>query len=114
MEKNKHLEGKTMGELAEGTNKSPFDIMLDLAIEEGLRTFFMPKGSDTDPALWKVRAELWQDERTVIGASDAGAHLDMIDTFALKEGEDVTVGIDIESREYNGRWYTNIKGWKVW
>ena len=67
LDKNKHLEGKTMGELAEGTNKSPFDIMLDLAIEEGLRTFFMPKGSDTDPALWKVRAELWQDERTVIG-----------------------------------------------
>jgi N-acyl-D-aspartate/D-glutamate deacylase len=72
--KNKHLEG---------TNKSPFDVMLDLAVEEGLRTFFMPKSGDTDPALWKVRADLWRDERTVIGASDAGAHLDMIDTFAF-------------------------------
>ena len=38
---------------------------------------------------------------------------DMIDTFALKEGEEVTVSIDIESREYNGRWYTNIKAWRV-
>lgn len=38
---------------------------------------------------------------------------DMVDTFALKEGEEVTASIDIESREYNGKWYTNIKAWKV-
>ena len=38
---------------------------------------------------------------------------DTVDTFNLKEGEDVTASIDIESREYNGRWYTNIKVWKV-
>ena len=38
---------------------------------------------------------------------------DTIDAFALKEGEEVTASIDIESREYNGKWYTNIKAWKV-
>lgn len=38
---------------------------------------------------------------------------DTVDNFDLKEGEDVTASIDIESREYNGRWYTNIKIWKV-
>ncbi len=38
---------------------------------------------------------------------------DMIDTVAIKEGEELTVSIDIESREYNGKWYTNIKAWKV-
>jgi hypothetical protein len=27
--------------------------------------------------------------------------------------ETVTVHFDIESREYNGRWYTNIRAWKV-
>jgi N-acyl-D-aspartate/D-glutamate deacylase len=26
---------------------------------------------------------VWRDDRAVVGASDAGAHLDMIDTFAL-------------------------------
>ena len=83
LDKNKHLEGKTIGEIAAEQGKPAFDAMIDLAIEEGLRTSFMPISSDTDPALWKVRAELWQDDRTVIGASDAGAHLDMIDTFAF-------------------------------
>ena len=28
-------------------------------------------------------------------------------------GESVTVHVDLESREYNGRWYTEVKGWKV-
>jgi N-acyl-D-aspartate/D-glutamate deacylase len=31
----------------------------------------------------ELRAKLWRDDRTLIGASDAGAHLDMIDTFAF-------------------------------
>jgi N-acyl-D-aspartate/D-glutamate deacylase len=80
---NKHLEGRTVGDIAADQNKSPFDTMLDLAISEGLRTAFMPPAVGGDTALWKVRGQLWQDERTVIGASDAGAHLDMIDTFAF-------------------------------
>ncbi len=80
---NKHLEGRTIGDIAADLNKSPFDTMLDLAISEGLRTMFMPPAVGGDTALWKVRGQLWQDGRTVIGASDAGAHLDMIDTFAF-------------------------------
>jgi hypothetical protein len=25
----------------------------------------------------------------------------------------VTVGVDLESREYNGRWYTEARAWKL-
>ena len=28
-------------------------------------------------------------------------------------GETIAVSIDLESREYNGRWYTDVKAWKV-
>lgn len=38
---------------------------------------------------------------------------DKIDQFSLKEGQDVTAGIEVESREYNGKWYTDVKAWKV-
>lgn len=38
---------------------------------------------------------------------------DKIDEFAIKENETVDVSIDLESREYNGRWYTDVKAWKV-
>ncbi|PPR75001.1 MAG: hypothetical protein CFH06_02025 [Alphaproteobacteria bacterium MarineAlpha3_Bin5] len=38
---------------------------------------------------------------------------DKIDEFAIKEGENLIVSIDLESREYNGRWYTDVRAWKV-
>jgi hypothetical protein len=38
---------------------------------------------------------------------------DRIEQAAIKMGEDVTVSFDIESREYQGRWFTNINAWKV-
>jgi hypothetical protein len=31
----------------------------------------------------------------------------------LKIGDTVTVSFDIESREFNGKWYTNVNAWKV-
>ena len=36
-----------------------------------------------------------------------------IDQFAIKQGESLMVSVDLESREYNGRWYTDVKAWKV-
>lgn len=38
---------------------------------------------------------------------------DKIDQFALQQGEDVTVHIDLESREFNGRWYTDVRAWRI-
>ncbi len=83
LEKNKSFEGRAVGDIAGELGKDPFDAMLDLAVEEGLRTSFIPMTGANDPALWPIRGKLWQDDRTVIGGSDAGAHLDMIDTFAF-------------------------------
>ncbi len=31
----------------------------------------------------------------------------------LKEGEMLNVSFDVQSREYQGRWYTDVKAWKV-
>ena len=73
--------GRRLGEIAEELGKTPFDAMLDLALAEDLRTSFSPFIPGDDDESWKLRAEVWSDPRTVIGASDAGAHLDMIDTF---------------------------------
>ena len=36
-----------------------------------------------------------------------------IDEYILKPGDKVTAHIDVESREYNSRWYTEVKAWKV-
>lgn len=38
---------------------------------------------------------------------------DRIAQAAIQPGEMLTVSFDIDSREYQGRWYTNISAWKV-
>ena len=38
---------------------------------------------------------------------------DKIDQFSIQQGENLKVSIDLESREYNDRWYTDVKAWKV-
>lgn len=38
---------------------------------------------------------------------------DKIDQSPLSEGTAVKVSFDVESREYNGKWYTDAKAWKV-
>ncbi len=38
---------------------------------------------------------------------------DNIDKFPVQSGATITAHIDIQSREYNGRWYTDVKAWKI-
>ena len=38
---------------------------------------------------------------------------DKIDQFPIQVGQDVTVSIGIESREWNSRWYTEVRAWNV-
>src|ERR1700753_2737902 len=38
---------------------------------------------------------------------------DKIDMGPVKPGSAVTVSFDVESREYNGKWYTDVKAWKI-
>lgn len=35
------------------------------------------------------------------------------DVARLKEGAAYRVSVNIESREYNGRWYTDIRAWRL-
>lgn len=36
-----------------------------------------------------------------------------VDETRLNPGEKITASINIESREYNGRWYTDVRAWKI-
>jgi len=38
---------------------------------------------------------------------------DNIDKFGIRQGETLTAHIDIQSREFNGKWYTDVKAWRV-
>jgi N-acyl-D-aspartate/D-glutamate deacylase len=80
---NKRQEGRLVGDIAAEAVRDPFDVLIDISLADELKTSFMPKTPKDTLEIFKARANLWTDSRTVVGGSDAGAHLDMIDTFAF-------------------------------
>jgi N-acyl-D-aspartate/D-glutamate deacylase len=74
---NAAYEGQSVGAVAKATGKQPFDALLDIVIADELRTGLRPPIGESE-ADWELRAKVWQDPRTVVGGSDAGAHLDMM------------------------------------
>jgi len=36
-----------------------------------------------------------------------------VDENKISIGDKITASINIESREYNGRWYTDVRAWKI-
>jgi N-acyl-D-aspartate/D-glutamate deacylase len=75
------VQGKTIAAAAANRDVEPFDLLFDVALADDLRTvFFYPSDGD-DPETWQRRVAAWHDPRTLIGGSDAGAHLDMLATF---------------------------------
>jgi N-acyl-D-aspartate/D-glutamate deacylase len=79
----KRYEGRTIADIAAEEGRRPIDVLLDTSISDGLRTVYsltLKGGSDSE---WRERARCWLDSRTIVGASDAGAHLDLLDSFAF-------------------------------
>lgn len=38
---------------------------------------------------------------------------DRLNQFNIQVGEEMTVSLDIDAHEYNGRWYNSLRAWKV-
>lgn len=80
---NAGLDGRNLEDIARERGKTAADVFFDIALADDLKTTFKPTLGGDDEASWKLRGDVWRDPRTLVGASDAGAHLDMIDTFAF-------------------------------
>jgi N-acyl-D-aspartate/D-glutamate deacylase len=78
------LTGRTVADVARERGVAGFDaLLLDVAIADQLRTVFLPPVLGLDEESWRMRAAAWRDSRVLLGASDAGAHMDMLATFAF-------------------------------
>ncbi|MFI3281188.1 MAG: DUF3127 domain-containing protein [Rikenellaceae bacterium] len=63
----------------------------------------------------------WQRQEVIFEVMDGQYSRKVVVTFFNKEaevkslvkGQSYTVSINLESREFNGRWYTNANGWRV-
>ena len=73
---NEGLTGRRVGEVAAERGQDAFACLIDIVVTDELRTVLWPIPPDGDPASWALRAEVWADDRAMLGGSDAGAHLD--------------------------------------
>jgi len=80
-DENQAYVGRTIGEIAEDEGRETFDVVCDVVLADELRTgLYSPLRGDDDET-WALRRDVWRDERTMVGGTDAGAHLDLLATF---------------------------------
>ncbi len=79
----RYLVGQTLGTVAAARGLDAFDALLDVAVADDLRTVVMPPPVGVDDASWQLRASSWRNPHVLLGASDAGAHMDMLATYSF-------------------------------
>jgi N-acyl-D-aspartate/D-glutamate deacylase len=80
-DENKEYSGRSIGEIAEAEGRETFDVLCDIVLNDRLRTGLYQPVIGDDLETWQKRVEVWRDNRTVVGGTDAGAHLDLLATF---------------------------------
>ena len=75
-EANEGLQGRRVGDLAAERGKDAFATLVDIVVADDLRTVLWPIPPDGDAESWELRRQTWADDRSILGGSDAGAHLD--------------------------------------
>ncbi|MFJ9179688.1 amidohydrolase family protein [Streptomyces sp. NPDC102360] len=75
-EENEGLTGRVVNDIAAERGQEPFECLVEICANDGLRTVLWPMPTDNDPDSWALRAETWNHEDVMLGGSDAGAHLD--------------------------------------
>jgi N-acyl-D-aspartate/D-glutamate deacylase len=77
------LVGRRIGDIATERGLDALDALLDIVVSDDLATGLEPPTIGTDDESWIERVRLLDtDPRVIAGGSDAGAHLDMMKTFA--------------------------------
>jgi N-acyl-D-aspartate/D-glutamate deacylase len=74
-------QGRLVADIAREEGKDPLDALLDIACADGLRTTFTRVQPEPTREDWEAAVAVWRDPGAVIGASDAGAHLDFTAYF---------------------------------
>ena len=74
----------------------------------------LPEMSGTSKAgnVWKKREYVLETQETYPRKVHFDFFGERADQYPLNVGDVIKLSFDIESREYNGRWFTSIRGWK--
>jgi N-acyl-D-aspartate/D-glutamate deacylase len=83
---NEQYRDRIVGEIAAELGRDAWDVLCDIAVADELLTSFGPVAPTPTDEDWKARVAVIRDRRAVVGASDAGAHFDLLATFNYATG----------------------------
>lgn len=73
-----------------------------------IRVFPYQEGISRNGKQWMKQEYLLETRDTVLTTFKFELFGDLVHKYPMAVGDIVTLDISIESREYNGRWYTNV------
>jgi hypothetical protein len=86
---------------------------MDLQIKGTVKQILEEKSGEGRNGPWRKRDFILETEGKYPKKVCITQWGDKIDEDNVKEGETLAVSIDIQSREYKGNWYTDVKAWKI-
>ena len=84
-----------------------------MEISGKIKVLLSPQSGKTANGEWRKQEYILETDSQYPKKICFMAWGDKIDQFGIKLGEKLTVSVDLESREYNGRWYTDVKAWRI-
>jgi hypothetical protein len=84
-----------------------------MEIQGKIVEILQPKGGQSSRGNWKKQEIILETNEQFPKKICVANWNDKVDITALKPGDEITASVNIESREFNGSWYTDIKIWKI-
>ena len=86
---------------------------MDLQIKGTVEQVLEEKSGESKNGPWRKRDFILKTEGEYPKQICITQWGDSIDKADVQKGEEIVAHIDIQSREYNGNWYTDVKAWKI-
>ena len=84
-----------------------------MEIKGKLLQFLPPQTGEGKNGPWKKQEIIVEQQGQVPKKVCVSVWGDKLNVTQYPVGAPLTVQADVESREYNGRWYTEVKAWKI-
>lgn len=84
-----------------------------MEIKGKLLQFLPPQTGEGKNGPWKKQEIIVEQQGQVPKKVCVSVWGDKLNVAQYPVGASITAQVDVESREYNGRWYTEVKAWKI-
>jgi hypothetical protein len=86
---------------------------MDLQIKGSVSQILEEQSGESKNGPWRKRDFILETEGQYSKKVCITQWGDGIDKSNIQEGESITAYINIQSREYKGNWYTDVKAWRI-